>query len=276
MNGYLLFALDMDGTLLNSEHVTTPYTRAVLNRAAEAGCVLALSTGRALSELRAHLEAVPAIGYVIGESGACLYDVAGKRALRQVVLDDHEVDAVLEAAEGVDLIYQVFVDNQSYIRYDDEPSLEPYHIAGFAEAFQTGSMTHADLPGLCRQNRGHVEKVNLYFSADADRVTFLRRIEGRPLAVTGSIGVGAEVSPLHIDKGTGLKLLCEHLDIPISQTMAVGDGGNDLEIMSAAGFAVAMGNAIPELRALADAVTEDNDHDGVANAIRRYVLGEEI
>ena len=56
--------------------------------------------------------------------------------------------------------------------------------------------------------------------------------------------------------------------------MAVGDGGNDLELMRAAGFSVAMGNALPEVRDIADAVTEDCDHDGCALALERWLLGE--
>ena len=67
---YALAALDMDGTLLNRRHETSEYTRAVLRHAAEAGKVIALCTGRCLSEIRAHLRANPGIGYVIGKTGA--------------------------------------------------------------------------------------------------------------------------------------------------------------------------------------------------------------
>ena len=56
--------------------------------------------------------------------------------------------------------------------------------------------------------------------------------------------------------------------------MAVGDGNNDIELMRAAGFSVAMGNAVAPVRQVADAVTEDCDHDGAAKAVLRYMLGE--
>ncbi len=61
MTKYTLAALDMDGTLLNSEHTTTPYTRAVIERAAKVGKVVALCTGRAMSEIWRHLEDNPGI-----------------------------------------------------------------------------------------------------------------------------------------------------------------------------------------------------------------------
>ena len=96
MAQYKLAALDMDGTLLNSDHEITPYTKDVLTRATASGKIIALSTGRAMSELRRHLNAVPAIGYVIGESGAWVYDVTRDHAVVHIALDDGDVDAVLD------------------------------------------------------------------------------------------------------------------------------------------------------------------------------------
>jgi hydroxymethylpyrimidine pyrophosphatase-like HAD family hydrolase len=55
--------------------------------------------------------------------------------------------------------------------------------------------------------------------------------------------------------------------------MAVGDGENDIELMRAAGFSVAMGNAVEAVRRAADALTDDCDHDGAAKAVLRYMLG---
>ena len=62
------------------------------------------------------------------------------------------------------------------------------------------------------------------------------------------------------------------LHIPMEQTMAVGDTENDLSILTAAGLGVAMGNALPEIKAQADAVTCTNDEDGVACAIEKFAL----
>ena len=93
--------------------------------------------------------------------------------------------------------------------------------------------------------------------------------------MTASLGYGFELSPPEASKSKGLEALCRHLGIPLSRTVAVGDGGNDLDLMEAAGFSVAMGNAEDDVRAVADATTEDNDHDGAARAVARYLLGEE-
>jgi len=72
--------------------------------------------------------------------------------------------------------------------------------------------------------------------------------------------------------GSGLLALAEKLGLRRYQVMAVGDSGNDLSMIEDAGLGVAMGNATPEILAAADAVTADNNHDGVALAIEKYAL----
>ena len=71
----------------------------------------------------------------------------------------------------------------------------------------------------------------------------------------------------------GLKKLCDHLGIDVSETIAMGDSANVLEILRAAGFSAAMGNACPEAKEAADIVTVDCDHDGVARILDEYLLG---
>ena len=117
-----------------------------------------------------------------------------------------------------------------------------------------------------------MSKVNFYFADATERERFPERIKGMNVALKDSVGIGWEISPPEADKAKGLRFLCDHLGLPVEQTLAVGDGGNDLDIMGAAGFSVAMGNAIDEVRSLADAVTDDCDHDGAAKAIERYML----
>lgn len=271
---YVLAALDMDGTLLGTNHETTPYTRQVLTRAAEAGKVIALCTGRCLSELWAHFEAIPAIHFAICESGGCLYDAWEKRVLRQMTIPDALMAHLLDMALDYDVCLQCFLGGQSYIQIDDVENLDRYHIEAYRRAFETGSLFVRDIRPLWREKRG-AEKINFYFASEADTRRFGERLEGLDLFVTASLGYGFELSPPEASKSKGLEALCRHLGIPLSRTVAVGDGGNDLDLMEAAGFSVAMGNAEDDVRAVADATTEDNDHDGAARAVARYLLGEE-
>ncbi|MBR1860217.1 MAG: HAD hydrolase family protein, partial [Selenomonadaceae bacterium] len=62
---------------------------------------------------------------------------------------------------------------------------------------------------------------------------------------------------------------CEHLNIDLADTVAIGDAPNDIEVLKTVGYSVAMGNAIDEVKQIADFITTDNDHDGVLYAIKR-------
>ena len=175
---YRIAALDMDGTLLNSDHRITPYTREVLTRVAESGKVVALSTGRTLSELWPYLNDMPFVTYVIGENGACLYDVRSGRMLRRYVIEDAEVDFVLELSERYDAVCQAFMEDQSYIRGALDGTLARYHVLDFIDTFRSGSIVVDDMRAVCRTKRGTVSKINLYFSGEDERADYLRRVAG--------------------------------------------------------------------------------------------------
>ena len=81
-----------------------------------------------------------------------------------------------------------------------------------------------------------------------------------------------EITHPEARKGTALEALCSLLDIPVENTMALGDSGNDESMLKTAGLGIAMGNAPEFIKAAADAVTARCDQDGAAIAIERYVF----
>lgn len=81
-----------------------------------------------------------------------------------------------------------------------------------------------------------------------------------------------ELMPLGITKGSGLQALTELLHIPMANVMAFGDGENDIEMLQAAGIGIAMENAMEEVKAAADDITADNNNDGIAAALWKYLM----
>lgn len=81
-----------------------------------------------------------------------------------------------------------------------------------------------------------------------------------------------ELNAPGVSKGPGLMALAERLGLARGEVMAVGDSGNDRTMVALAGLGVAMGNATEEIKQVADVITADNNHDGVAEAIEKYVL----
>ena len=146
-------------------------------------------------------------------------------------------------------------------------------MGAFQGVFAAGSVFVRDIRAIWRESGKPMTKFNLYFPSEEEKALFSAQMGRLDLCVTGCLGVGYEISPKGAGKDDGLRMLCEHLGIPVGRSMAVGDGANDIELMQAAGFSVAMGNAVDAVRRVADAVTDDCDHDGAAKAVLRYMLG---
>lgn len=91
--------------------------------------------------------------------------------------------------------------------------------------------------------------------------------------VTWTSAANMEITAAGITKEKGVRRVCDHLGIGMDTVMAVGDSFNDSGLIEAAGFGVAMANAAGALKNVADAVTESNEDDGVAQAIQRYIFG---
>ncbi|MCB8984134.1 MAG: HAD family hydrolase [Ardenticatenaceae bacterium] len=100
----------------------------------------------------------------------------------------------------------------------------------------------------------------------------LTDLMGEHATVTQAVPGYIEMLPPGTSKGKGVQLLLDDWGIPPTAVLAVGDGENDLDMVRLAGVGVAMGNAIPALKTIADYVTADNNHSGVAEAIERFAL----
>ena len=119
-----------------------------------------------------------------------------------------------------------------------------------------------------------VEKLDFYFVDSAERARFLARVQDVRAWVVPCESAGVEINAIGVDKGSGLQALCRCLNIPISATIAIGDSENDRPLLRDAGLPLAMGNAIADVKDAARYVMPDCDHDGVAEAIERFLLAQ--
>ena len=272
MNEYRLIALDIDGTLLNSKLEVTPATRAAIRRAAEAGRHVAISTGRCLSEIRDVVRDIPEIRYMVCENGSCVYDYKDDHTIRVLPVPAQEVRYILETLKHERAVIQVFSENQSYFNERSEDFVDNCHMGVYRDTFRRSAVFDVKLFDRYNEAPFRIEKINIYFETTKALARVWRMLESRPLKVTMSFGYMLEIVSEQADKGWGLRELCGHLNVPVEASIAVGDGLNDVEILRAAGFSAAMGNACPEAKAAAHIVAPDCDHDGVAWVIENYML----
>ena len=275
MSQYELIAFDMDGTLLNSRKEITLLTLAALNRAPDAGKKIALSTGRCRPELDSYLSLIPKIRYLICTSGALVYDVYTQEEILKRSLEPSLVKELLKLAikEGA---MMHLLDRESIVQTDQFQHMERYGMGVYKPMYERVVTAWDNLYETYCASPFPVEKVNFYHTDLESRERTRRRIEeaGFPVILADAERGSLEISAAGVDKGSGLRKLCERLNIPVSRTIAAGDADNHISILKAAGLSVAMGNALPHIRELADVTVSDCDHDGCAEIIDSWLLAE--
>ena len=274
MSKYELIALDMDGTLLNSHLEISAGNRSAIRRAGAAGKHVALCTGRCMSEVRDLLPLIPEVRYIICENGGCVYDLKYEQALSIDALPNAEVSYVLRLMQRERVSIQCFHDNQSYFYSADDRWLEEFDMADYRDAFAHNAVFDAKLFDTFDQRPFRVEKLDLYFTNDADRMRIANLLSERPVLTIPSMRYLLEIVPVMADKGRGLEKLCAHLGLSIAQTIGVGDSANDVGMLRTAGLGVAMGNASDAIKRMAGYIAADCDHDGVAQVIDEILLSD--
>lgn len=272
---YQLVAVDMDGTLLNSQKEVSARNQQAVNTALENGKTVVFSTGRCIAELAHFFPLFPRMRYVLCESGACVYDLVQQRALYQRNFEPEIVQPLLDYASHQELLLQFFSDTDMFLVLDNAEQLRDHlrriQLEQYFAHFMRCAQLTPDYSATLRERGWRVSKVNLHHSTEAGCKASMRALAHLPMTMVRAERMSLECSPRGTDKGYGLDMLCRHLHIPIEQTIAVGDSYNDEAILRCAGLSVAMGNAAPEIRALCDAATADCDHDGVAQVIEQYL-----
>ena len=273
MADYKLIALDIDGTLLNSELKLTEANKNAVGQVFASGRQAVLCTGRCLSELRDLLGQLPQIRYLICENGSCVYDLKYDQTIHVAPVPDEEIRFVLGLMKKERVAIQAFCENQSYINKPNDEWMIACRVGNYREVFNRSSIWDVRLFDRYYERPFRIEKINLYLENERDRQRILKVLEDRPAVKTvPSFGYMIEVVSERADKGVGLEKLCAYLNVPVEETIAMGDSANDVEVLRTAALSVAVGNACAEAKEAADIVTVDCDHDAVAKIIGEYML----
>ena len=153
-----------------------------------------------------------------------------------------------------------------------------YQMGVYQESFDRVCTPVKDVEAAALEEGRSVEKVNFYHTSPEEREITYRFLQekGVRAAMVYSEISSLECSAPGLSKASGLRTVCQVLGISMEQMIMVGDADNDLEALKASGLAVAMGNANEHVKKVCAVQVADNNHGGCAQAIRRYLLGEDI
>lgn len=271
-----MVALDIDGTTFNSKNELTDRTRATLERAAEAGVHIVVSTGRSFNSLPAQIKEVKGISYAITSNGAHINEISSGKAIYNDYIHPDNIDRIIELKEKYNAGLEVFIDGQAYI---DEATYRDIEKNGCeyrrAEYVLWSRKPVEDINKLARDNRTKIENVNFCFATAELADAAKPEISMMPDAtITTSFRNNLEVGGANTSKKTALIELMNRLNVSRENLMCCGDAPNDIQMIELAGIGVAMGNAWGGTKDHADYVTASNDEDGVALAVEKFVLGD--
>jgi Cof subfamily protein (haloacid dehalogenase superfamily) len=263
----LLLAIDLDGTLVEPRKPVRAAVVAAGKRAAAAGVRATIVTGRMYVGAKPFASLLDLDGPIVCYQGAVTADAKSGRFEREVPLANTVALRIYHAAKTAGYHVQFYRDDRFYVEqnnayaqlYAKTSETEPVVVPSLPEAFAGRDST----------------KVNIVTDIDKTpaALALMESVCGDDAYVTRSNPEFVEMLSPAVDKGVALRLLAAELGIPMERVAAIGDSFNDLPLLRAAGFAIAMGSAPDSLKAEADAVVADVEHDGVAEAIDRFVLG---
>lgn len=265
-----LAAVDIDGTLVTDKKELLPQTKADIQAFVRNGGVFVLATGRPTPGIRRYAEELDLKnlgGYVISYNGARTFDAKTNALLFQKNIPVDCYSRIFDAADKLRL---------SLTGYKNDVAVTQKANDRYFQMETT--INHLEIrrvPDL--RTEFTYETPKFLITGEAD---FLGDAEGKlramlsdlPLSVFRSEPFFLEITARGCDKGTAMLELAEALGIKREETMACGDGFNDVTMLRAAGLGVAMENAqIPAIEATAY-ITDSNLENGVGKALRKFAL----
>jgi Cof subfamily protein (haloacid dehalogenase superfamily) len=263
-----LLAIDLDGTLVNHELKMNPRDVAAVRAATAAGVAVVLATGRMFKSSLRYAEPLGLTGPIINYQGAVVREIASGEVWYRCELTVPMQQRVLALAEPRDWHVNAYVDERVYTaRARPEADLYariamvPYEVVG-------------PLSKWVRQDSTKMVLVDLDPEDVPARITKLTAWMGDIARVTRSLDWFVEVVNPAVSKARALAMVAERLGIAQGEVCAIGDNTNDEDMVTWAGFGVAMGNAPAALKTVAKYVTASIDEAGVAQVIERFVIGK--
>jgi len=273
-----LVAMDLDGTLFNPDGIITEKTKEELKRVGAMGVHTVISTGRPFNGLPFEQIKDTQIEYAITTNGASIYRIENKECLFENAMTFDVYGAILEYILSKEIHIDLYIDGVGFTpvrcrenigRIDVPESLRKYMIATRTPV--------EDLYGYVKDRGEKVQKINLNFYPQPDgsllyREEVLHFLKSNPdITVVGGGFNNFEIQNAGATKSEGLRELSKLLNVPMEQTMAIGDSENDYSMINAAGIGVAMANASEDILAIADYITTSNKEDGVGEAIKHFI-----
>ena len=272
---YKLVAIDLDGTLVTDEKELTKRTIEVIKEATKKGVKIMISSGRSFYRLEKFIDALDLRKenqYTICFNGGMIVENTTKEMVYSKNLDAEEVKELIQLGKTLGLPIMIYTkDSHCVEKVPEVVQKNAKNIKGM----NLKIVNFDDMDFSEKQN--YIYKV--CFIDEPETIIEKRKQISKEMIekyeITSSVPEYIEIVKKGIKKSEAIKVVMKKYDIKQSEVMAIGDGENDVEMLKFAGLGIAMENAMDDVKEFANDITTSNNHDGVANAIEKYILKEQ-
>lgn len=270
-----LLAFDLDGTTLRHHKAISSENFAALKQAGERGVHLVPATGRVHSFLPEEIFLLPNVRYLICSNGAMIYDSRLQKTLYQNNISNSKAIEILSCLQQYTIYTELYINGNAYTQHKSSKEvIEKYSLQSKNTFFLNKRFAYTEnLMQMLKTTDITPEKVNLPHiptQLQAKLRQDLQAVGG--IKLTSSISGNLEINAETATKGEALKWLAQHLGLSQEQVMAVGDNGNDIEMLRYAGCSIAIGDGVQQALEAAKYITDTCERNGLAKAIEKYLL----
>lgn len=261
-------AFDVDGTLLRDDKSLAEETKQAIHRLQDKGIGTMLVSGRSVHSLQNFIETLrldETEGYLIGINGGSIYDCKTQKFIYQEKIEPSLVEEYFGAWPKENLSRAAYREGTLFT---DTPTKDDVNYLK-----RINDMTMVSVDSLAQPMEDIDKMMIAGFQENIEPHVdgIQERFAGR-LYMTYSTAIYFEAMPLGIDKGVGLTNFAKMVGGSLDQILAFGDGDNDTPLLAAAGIGVAMDNATPATKAVADHITKSNEDNGIAHFLKDHGL----
>ena len=268
-----LIAIDLDGTLLDSEGKLSEINKTALESAVQKGIHIIIASGRPLASLPADVLEIKGIEYAITSNGAAVYHLPSGNRVQGFFLTRESVEQIARIAKKEEVVLETFVDGVAYA--DKRYVEDPVRYGASKQAVSYVQRTRNPVEDMMCFILEHIERLDsidivvkdLLVKKEIEKLL----LDVNDIYVTSSVSQLVEISHKNAGKHSGMKFLSGVLEINAEEMAAIGNDMNDIDMMRFSGWGIAVKNASEECLKSADMIVGSNDEDGVAEAIYKMI-----
>lgn len=288
---YRLVAIDLDGTMLNRYGIVTEKTKQVIEQVQKNQIEVIIASGRPIDSIKTIAKEIKSENYFISGNGAILYDIKKDEILYENTLKKSKVLDIIKICEENSIFYNIYTEKEIISK-----TLNYNVLYYYKENLNKDeeNKTHINIvEGIYDYILNRDEKIIKITICDNNQTIFnsiIRRLNeigeievldvshmSRKTIKQGTEDIAieyfyTEISAKNVNKWNALEFLAEKMNIKKEEIITIGDNINDKKMIEGAGLGIAMQNGAPDVQKIADYVTESNDNDGVAKALKTVLL----